>query len=73
MARCADGDADAAKGPGDDEAIPGVELPAIFAFEMDGDDGGLGGLREFDDACLDAIDGAARAVGGDADVFAREE
>ena len=58
-------DHDARERLGHQEAIPGTHGPGALGLQMKGADGRAGHLRELDGAHLGAIDGTARAVGGE--------
>ena len=58
-------DDDAREGAGHEEAVPGVHDPGVFGLEMKCADGCAGELRQLDGAHLGAVDGTARAVGGE--------
>jgi hypothetical protein len=57
---------------GDEEAVPGAELPGAFGMAVEGADGGAGELGELGDAGLGDHGGAAWTVGGDGAVVAGE-
>jgi hypothetical protein len=69
---CSPGDGDSREGFGDEEAVPGAELPGAFGVDVEGADVGAGELGQLGDAGLGDHGGAAGAVGGDGAVVAGE-
>jgi len=62
--------ADRAEGVGNHEAVPARKAAATRSGKADGGDGNAGQAGELDDAVLDHLPRAARAIGGDHGVMA---
>lgn len=65
-------DGDAREGFGDEEAVPGAELPGAVGVWVADADGGVDELSELGDARLGDHGGAAGAIGSDSAVVAGE-
>ena len=70
--RACPGDGDAREGFGDEEAVPGAELPGTVGMNVTGVDGGVDELCQLGDAGLGHHGRAPGAVGGDGTVVSGE-
>lgn len=70
--RACPGDGDAREGFGDEEAIPGAELPGTVGMNVAGSDCGVDQLGELGDAGFRHQGGPSGAVGGDGTVVPGE-
>ena len=70
--RACPGDGDAGEGFGDEEAVPGAELPRAMGMDVAGADGGVDELGELGDAGLGDHGRTSGAVGGDGTVVSGE-
>jgi len=66
------GDGNAGEGFGDEEAVPGANLPGAVRMCVEGGDGGVGELGQLSDTGFGDHGGTARAVGSDGAVVASE-